>query len=133
MQGVSLVCVHIMFCMNFLCTVSNVSVTTEVLSSIHARSPAVISCIADLSSSISDDVTVNITWSKDDRQLHDNSEILIVSANLASTKYQSNLTIHVLEASDDGLYNCSVGLISRLSNEIISQVASSIYLNVEGM
>ena len=107
--------------------------TTEVISSIHARSPAVVSCIADLSSSISDDVTVNITWNKDGRQLHNNSEILIVSANLASTKYQSNLTIHVLEASDDGLYSCSVGLISLLSNKHISQVTSSIYLNVEGM
>ena len=106
--------------------------TTEVISSIYARSPAVVSCIADLSSSISDDVTVNITWNKGSRQLHNNSEILIVSANLASTKYQSNLTIHVLEASDDGLYTCSVGLISRLSNKRISQATSSIYLNVEG-
>lgn len=103
------------------------------ISSTHARSPAVVSCIADLSSSISDDVTVNITWSKDDRQLHNNSEVLIVSANVASTKYQSNMTIHVLEASDGGLYSCSAGLISRLSNQLISQVTSSIYLNVEGM
>ena len=118
---------------NYHSTVSNLSVTTEVISSIHARSPAVVSCIADLSSSISDDVTVNITWSKDNRQLHNNSEVLIVSANIASTKYQSNMTIHVLEASDGGLYSCSAGLISQLSNQLISQVTSSIYLNVEGM
>ena len=59
--------------------------------------------------------------------------MLIVSANLTSNKYQSNLTIHVLEASDDGLYSCSAGLISQSSNQLISQVISSIYLNVEGM
>lgn len=109
------------------------SVTTEVISSIHARSPAVVSCTANLSSSITDGVTVNITWSKDNRQLHNNSDLLIVSANLSSTEYQSNMTIHVLEASDVGLYSCSAGLISRLSNRLISQATSSIYLNVEGI
>lgn len=119
--------------LNLHSTVSNLSVTTEVISSIHARSPAVVSCRADFSSSISDDVKVNITWNKDNHQLHNNSEMSIVSASLTSNKYQSNLTIHVLEDSDNGLYSCSAGLISQSSNQLISQVTSSIYLNVEGM
>lgn len=119
--------------LKFASTVSNLSVTTEVISSIHAKSPVVVSCTVDLSSSISDDVMVNITWNKDDHQLHNNSEMLIVSASLTSNKYQSNLTIHVLEDSDDGLYSCSAGIISRSSNQLISKEISSIYLNVEGM
>ena len=109
------------------------SVTTEVLSSIHARSPAIVSCMADLSSTVSDDEIVDITWSRDGDQLRNNSEILIVSANLAVNKYQSNMTIHALEASDDGLYSCRVRLISQSSNQLMLQDTSSIYLNVEGM
>lgn len=114
-------------------TVSSISVTTEVASSIHARSPAVVSCTANLSSSISADVMISIKWNKGDLQLHNNTEISISSANLTSTKYQSNMTIHALQASDDGLYTCSAKLISQLSNQLISQATSSICLNVEGM
>ena len=109
------------------------SVTTEVLSSIHARSPAIVSCTADLSSTVSDDEIVDITWSRDGAQLRNNSEMLIVSANLAVNKYQSNITIHVLEAADDGLYSCLVRLMSQSSNQLMLQDTSSIYLNVEGI
>lgn len=115
-------------------TVSNLSALAVVISSIHERSPAIISCTAVISSTVIGDHKVNITWTKDDLQLHSNNEISIVSANLTKYMYQSNLTIHVLGASDVGLYSCSaIMLLSESSNQFISTATSSIYLDMEGM
>ena len=106
---------------------------TSVISNVHERSPAIISCTVVVISTVSDEHTVNITWSKDDSQLHSNSEISIVSANLTKHTYQSNLTIYVLEASDTGLYSCSaMTTLSESSNQLASSVTSSIYLDMEG-
>lgn len=115
-------------------TVSNLTAVTAVISDVRERSPAIISCTVVVISTVSDEHTVNITWSKDDHQLHSNSEISIVSANLTKHTYQSNLTIHVLEASDIGLYSClATTTLSESSNQLASSVMSSIYLDMEGM
>ena len=107
---------------------------TAVISNVHERSPVIISCTVIVISTISDKHTVNITWSKDDHQLHSNSEISVVTANLTKHTHQSNLTIHILEASDIGLYSCSAMItLSGSSNQLASSVTSSIYLDMEGM
>ena len=103
------------------------------VSSIHKRSPAIISCTAVLRSTIPDDVLINITWSKNNNQLYNNNKISIISVNLTKYTYQSNLTIHILEDSDEGLYSCSATtVLLQSSNQLGSSATSSIYLDVEG-
>lgn len=114
--------------------VSNLSATAEVVSNIHERSPAIISCTVFRISAISESVMINITWSKDNSQLYDNSQISIISANMTEYMYQSNLTIHVLSASDNGLYSCTAAmLLSQPPSEVVASATSSVYLELEGI
>ena len=79
-----------------------------------------------------EDSRVNFTWKKDNRQLQANSDVSISSASLNEQIFRSNLTIHVLDRSDDGIYSCSVVLLLESFNEPVSSATSNIYLNVEG-
>lgn len=80
------------------------------------------------------DATVVISWSKDGQQLHNTSKVVITSTNITAVSFQSNLTIHVLEISDSGLYSCSVVLLSlSTQNPILSPTVSTLHFEVEGI
>lgn len=113
---------------------STPNVTTAIASAIHARSPATITCTVTFSSTIMNDATVVISWSKDGQQLHNTSKVVITSTNITAVSFQSNLTIHVLEISDSGLYSCSVVLLSlSTQNPILSPTVSTLHFEVEGI
>ena len=119
--------------MLFTSTVFNPNVTTHTISSVKIRNPATISCTVLLSATPESDTTVAITWSKDGRQLHNNTELMITSSNETAISLQSNLTIHVLETSDSGLYSCQVALVSKSTlNPISSPAISTLHLEVKG-
>ena len=86
-----------------------------------------------LTATITNDAIVDISWSKDGRQLHSNREIVITSYNASATLFQSNLTINVLEISDRGTYSCHVVLLSTSTDDPVSPpTTSTISLQVEG-
>ena len=81
---------------------------------------------------VTDDVTVDISWSKDGMQLHNSSELVITSSNATTMLYHSNLTIHVLETSDSGFYSCRAYLSQSTQTPILPPIVSTVHLAVEG-
>lgn len=82
---------------------------------------------------VTDDVTVDISWSKNSVQLHNSSELVITSSYATTMLYHSNLTIHVLETSDSGLYSCRAHLSQPTQISILPPIVSTIHLAVEGI
>ena len=108
------------------------NVTTAIVTVVHARSPATITCTAILTGTITNDATLNIYWSKDGVQLHNSSELVITSSNTTTVLYHSNLTIHVLETSDSGSYSCVVVLSQSTQTPTLPPTVSTTHLVVEG-
>ena len=109
------------------------NVTTAIASIIHTRSPATLSCTAMLTGAITNDATVDISWSKDGIQLHNSSELVITLSNATAMLYHLNMTIHVLKTSDSGSYSCGVQLLYQSTQTpALSPTVSTIHLMVEG-
>ena len=112
------------------------NVTVAVVSAIHARSPVTISCTILLTGTIvtiSDDVTVDISWSKYGVKLHNSSGLVITSSYATKMLYHSNLTILVLETSDSGMYSCWAQLSQSTQTPTVPPMVNTIYLAVEGI
>ena len=113
------------------------NVTVAVVSAIYIRSPVTITCTVMLTGTtvtVSDDVTVAISWSKYDVQLHNSSGLVITSPYATKNMfYHSNLTILVLEASDSGLYSCQAKLSQSTQTSTLPPIVNTIHLAVEGI
>ena len=112
------------------------NVTVAVFSAIHVRSPVTITCTVMLTGTIvtiSDDVIVDISWSKYGVQLHNSSGLVITSSYATKMFYHSNLTILVLETSDSGVYSCRAQLSQSTQTSILPPSVNTIHLAVEGI
>ena len=112
------------------------NVTVAVVSAIHVRSPVTITCTVMLTgttATVSDGVTVDISWSKYGVQLYNSSGLVITSSYATKMFYHSNLTILVLETSDSGLYSCRAQLFQSTQTSTLPPMVNTMHLAVEGI
>ena len=111
----------------------SLNVTTVIASAVHTRSPVTITCTARFAGTTGSDATLDISWSKDGKQLQNSSELTITSSNTTAVSYHSNMTIHVLKISDSGSYACRVQLSQPGETPSPLSDVSTIHLAVKGI
>lgn len=115
------------------------SMTVEIYTSSPHQipNPATISCQAAMAGSLSDGLSMQITWSKDDVMLpstlqHATTLERETQPNVTLV-FESTLTMRALKPSDNGTYICSAVVVrSSTMQPLSSPVASSVDMHISG-
>lgn len=117
-------------------TVHSPSVRLTVSTPLHIHSSVTLSCVATVNAAIFDEVNIRISWTMGHTPLQNSSQMSIspTTTQTSQSSYRSELTIHTMENSHNGIYTCTAVLVSSTHGVLLSTPSvGAIYLSVGGM